>query len=42
MDGELRRKMGHASRLKAEREFSIDKVVETHMNIYESLISGIR
>ena len=38
VDRELRLKMGLASRSKAEREFSIENVVNTHIKIYESLI----
>ena len=34
----LRIKMGKAAREKAEREFSLDKVVQKHLEIYESLI----
>jgi len=34
---ELRKKMGVASRKKAERDFSIDKVVETHIRIYREM-----
>lgn len=34
---ELRKIMGKAARAKAEREFSIDSVVNTHLNIYKSL-----
>ncbi|MBD5310598.1 MAG: glycosyltransferase family 4 protein [Bacteroides sp.] len=34
---ELREKMGRAAREKAEKEFSIDKVVETHLRIYREL-----
>ena len=34
----LRRQMGKASREKAEREFSLDEVVEKHLNLYNELI----
>ena len=37
-DSELRRKMGKNSRLLAEKEFSIDKVVEAHLAIYDAII----
>lgn len=33
----LREKMGKESRIKAEKEFSIQKVVETHLRIYNEL-----
>ncbi len=33
----LRQRMGKAARKKAEREFSITKVVDTHLKIYEEL-----
>lgn len=36
-DSDLRRKMGKASREKAEREFSIKDVVDIHFNIYREL-----
>ena len=36
-DKELRRKMGKAAREKAEREFSLDKVIEKHLSIYNEL-----
>ncbi len=39
---ELRRKMGQASRRKAEKEFSIDKVIDTHLKIYDALSSPIK
>lgn len=38
-DKALRIKMGKAAREKAEREFSLDKVVQKHLEIYQSLIS---
>ena len=37
---DLREKMGHASREKAEREFSLDMVVKKHLETYGSLITG--
>jgi glycosyltransferase involved in cell wall biosynthesis len=37
-DAALRRKMGKASREKAERDFSLDVVIERHLNIYNELI----
>ena len=37
-DKDLRIKMGKAAREKAEREFSLDKVVQKHLEIYQSLI----
>lgn len=36
-DKELRIKMGKAAREKAEREFSLEKVVQKHLEIYQSL-----
>ncbi|MBD5307440.1 MAG: glycosyltransferase family 4 protein [Bacteroides sp.] len=36
-DPELRRRMGKKSREFAERDFSIEKVVDTHLRIYRSL-----
>jgi glycosyltransferase involved in cell wall biosynthesis len=38
-DKELRIKMGKAAREKAEREFSLDKVVQKHLGIYRGLIN---
>ena len=38
-DAALRQKMGKASREKAEREFSLDVVIEKHLAIYNELIS---
>ena len=35
----LRIRMGKAAREKAEKEFSIDTVVKTHIDIYNTLIS---
>lgn len=37
---ELRQTMGEAAREKAEREFSLDMVVEKHLQIYNELING--
>jgi glycosyltransferase involved in cell wall biosynthesis len=37
-DAALRQKMGKASREKAERDFSLDVVIERHLNIYNELI----
>ena len=37
---DLRIKMGKAAREKAEREFSLDKVVQKHLEIYQSLIKN--
>lgn len=37
LNKELRVNMGEAARKKAEREFSIQKVVETHMRVYKEL-----
>ena len=37
---ELRERMGRESRLKAEREFGIEKVVETHLRIYKELLNN--
>lgn len=38
-DASLRRRMGEAARRKAEKEFSITKVVDTHLSLYRSLLS---
>lgn len=38
LNKELRIKMGEAARRKAEREFSIQKVVDTHMKVYKELM----
>ncbi|VAX07265.1 Lipid carrier : UDP-N-acetylgalactosaminyltransferase / Alpha-1,3-N-acetylgalactosamine transferase PglA; Putative glycosyltransferase [hydrothermal vent metagenome] len=38
-DDSLRRKMGRAGRVLAEREFTIQKVVDAHMAIYKDLVS---
>lgn len=37
-DADLRQKMGKASREKAECDFSLDVVIERHLNIYNELI----
>lgn len=37
-DAELRQKMGKAGRKKAEKEFSLDVVIEKHLSIYNELI----
>ena len=37
-DAGLRQKMGKASREKAEKDFSLDVVIERHLNIYNELI----
>lgn len=37
-DGDMRRRMGVAARRKAEKEFSISKVVDTHLSLYLSLL----
>lgn len=37
VDKALREKMGKAAREKAEREFSIDAVIDTHLKIYKNL-----
>lgn len=37
-DAALRQKMGKASREKAEKDFSLDIVIERHLNIYNELI----
>ena len=37
-DAALRQKMGKAAREKAEKEFSLDVVIERHLNIYNELI----
>jgi glycosyltransferase involved in cell wall biosynthesis len=36
-DSEMRQKMGHAGRMLAESEFSIDKIVKQHLDIYYKL-----
>jgi glycosyltransferase involved in cell wall biosynthesis len=36
-DKELRSKMGKAARLKAEREFSLQHVVNRHLEIYDKI-----
>lgn len=36
-DADLRKKMGRASRKKAEKEFSLEVVIEKHLNIYREL-----
>jgi glycosyltransferase involved in cell wall biosynthesis len=38
-DPVLRQKMGKASREKAERDFSLDVVIERHLSIYNELVS---
>ena len=38
-DAVLRQKMGKASREKAEREFSLDVVIEKHLSIYQELVN---
>ena len=38
-DAALRQKMGKASREKAEKEFSLDVVIEKHLNIYQELVN---
>lgn len=35
---DLRQKMGEAARKKAEKEFSLDMVIEKHLEIYDSLV----
>lgn len=37
-DAALRKKMGKAAREKAEKDFSLDVVIERHLNIYNELI----
>lgn len=37
-DDELRNRMGKQSRLKAEKEFSLQNVIDRHLEIYESLL----
>lgn len=39
-DADLRQKMGKAAREKAEKDFSLDVVIERHLNIYNELIKG--
>ncbi len=38
-DSELRKKMGIQSRLKAEKEFNVEVVIQIHMEIYTQLLS---
>lgn len=38
-DAALRQKMGKAAREKAEKEFSLDVVIERHLSIYNELVS---
>lgn len=38
-DGDLRERMGKASRAKAEQEFSLENVVKKHLEIYNKLLS---
>jgi glycosyltransferase involved in cell wall biosynthesis len=35
---EMRKSMGKASRAKAEKEFSLDAVIEMHLKIYKELV----
>ena len=35
---QLREKMGAASRLKAEKDFSLDVVIKKHLEVYDSLL----
>ena len=37
-DSNLRQKMGKAAREKAEKEFSLDVVIEKHLEIYNELL----
>lgn len=39
-DATLRQKMGQAAREKAEKEFSLDMVIERHLSIYDELIKA--
>ena len=39
-DAHLRQRMGKASREKAEKDFSLDVVIEKHLKIYNELIEG--
>lgn len=38
VDPDLRERMGRASRKKAEQEFSVDKVVEQHIELYQKIL----
>jgi len=38
-DGELRRSLGSAARLYAEREFSVDRMVAAHLSFYSELLN---
>ncbi len=40
-DSTVRRKMGNAGRLLAEREFSIEKIVQQHLDIYRYLALNV-
>lgn len=39
-NADLRQKMGKAARQKAEKEFSLDVVIEKHLNIYNELLQA--
>ena len=39
-DAALRQKMGKAAREKAEKDFSLDVVIERHLNIYQELVNS--
>jgi len=39
-DADLRQRMGKAGRRLAEKEFSIEKVVQAHLDIYRTLMTG--
>lgn len=39
-DDDLRRRMGKAGRLLAEREFPIEKIVSAHLDVYQTLMHG--
>lgn len=41
LDAELRKQMGRSARQLAEREFSIEKVVSTHLSIYRELMEAV-
>ena len=38
-DATLRQKMGKAAREKAEKDFSLDVVIEKHLSIYQELVN---
>jgi glycosyltransferase involved in cell wall biosynthesis len=39
-DRERTREMGRAGRERVEREFTVDRMVEQHLHVYEQLVAG--